>query len=75
MSTHQFSNFYHLILNFENTEILSTQLILHPPGHLIVIIKAINPDMDHLTFPDNAPIITGWLSYVKFLWAPQVILT
>ena len=39
MSTHQFSNFYHLILNFENIEILSTQLILHPPGHLIVIIK------------------------------------
>ena len=39
MSTNQFCNFYHLILNFENIEILNTQLILHPVGHLIVIIK------------------------------------
>ena len=39
MSTHQFFNFYHLILNFENIEILSTQLILHLLGHLIVKIK------------------------------------
>ena len=39
MSTHQLSNFYHLILNFENIKILSTQLILHLPGHLIVKIK------------------------------------
>ena len=39
MSTNQFSNFYHLILNFENIEILSTQLILHLLGHLVVIIK------------------------------------
>ena len=64
--THQFYSLTTLILNFENTEILSIQLILHPPGHLIVIIKAINPDMDHLTFPDDAPIITRWLCYVKF---------
>ena len=39
MPTNQFSNFYQLILNFENIEILSTQLILHLLGHLVVIIK------------------------------------
>ena len=39
MSTHQFSNFYYLILNFENIKILTTQRILHLPGHVIVKIK------------------------------------
>ena len=39
MLTHQLFNVTTEIVNLENIEILSTQLILHPLGHLIVIIK------------------------------------
>ena len=67
MSTHQFSNFYHLILNFETKTILSAKLHLTPtrsPNY--DNYRPLHPDMDYLTFPDDAPIVIGCLSYEKF---------
>ena len=74
--------FYHLILNFEIETIFEYITQLTPAGspnsdnkRPLSHIQIINDLSEYLTFPDDAPIVIGWLSYANFFLEPQIILT